>query len=54
MITIWRKIDEKTSELVEAVQEESQLKQKLEELRQNGEIYFAEKYENGMIITLDV
>jgi len=54
MITIWRKLDEQTAELVEAMEDDLALAQRLLELRKDGKIYHAEKHENGMTVVLDV
>jgi len=54
MITIWRKIDEQTTELVEAMEDDLALAQRLLDLRQDGKSYHAEKHDNGMTVALDV
>ena len=54
MITIWRKLDEQTAELVEAMEDNLPLAQRLLELRKDGKIYHAEKHEKGMTVLLDI
>jgi hypothetical protein len=56
MITVWKKIDEITSELVISLksEEEDTLVKILSEYRKDGCLYFAEKQENGFTVLMDV
>ena len=43
-----------TAELVEAMEDDLALAQRLLELRKDGKIYHAEEHENGMTVLLDI
>ena len=54
MISIWKKISEDSWEIVEEMQDDIALAQRLNELRQDGEEYRAEKRNGGFASVLEV
>ena len=54
MISIWKKISEDSWEIVEDIQDENILTQRLSDLRQDGNEYRAEKRNGGFASVLEV
>ncbi len=54
MITVWKKLENESWELVESMEDDLALAQKLIDLRMDGSEYRAEKREGSTSMILDV